>query len=96
MRVASFIYPGLGQLLDGRWLSGLSYAGLATAGLLLAVVPYFTWLFRLYAILLDGGELTADQQQAPWGSLIGGIVLVLVVYVVSILDPGGRKTQSKE
>mgnify|MGYP006297936407 CR=1 FL=1 len=94
-RLLSFVCPGLGQLVTGRWLTGLAQLGLFLLGGGIAVTLAVTQLVALYTSAFAQMQDSTAELATPDASfiplLLGSVGLALVAWVWSILD-AGKKT----
>ena len=94
--ISALVYPGLGQLVAGSKWSGISFASLTTAGLLVIIyritMRFYLALDQIPSILTgnlrDLGKLFTilDQSAYPdWSIELYGLILVAICWIGSII-----------
>ena len=91
-KMASFICPGLGQILEGRLIVGIVQMLIFFVPfilLLLLVAKLFFFLInRIFAQIGVGSESYPESLSAPWLQLIIYLAIMILVYAWSIFDAG--------
>ncbi|MDA0321921.1 MAG: hypothetical protein O2923_04295 [Verrucomicrobia bacterium] len=84
--INAMVYPGIGQLMQGRVLAGLVIA-ILTGGLFVAAVILLIPIFKTYYIQLADFSQTPDSSVTEnWRPLVAILIIWIVVYTYSILD----------
>jgi hypothetical protein len=84
--INALVYPGIGQLIQGRWLPGLLIT-LATTFLFVAAIMLLIPIFRTYYVQLTDFSQTPDTSVTDnWRPLIVVLILWFAVYTYGIVD----------
>jgi hypothetical protein len=81
--VSGFVFPGLGQFLQRRWLAGALFAGVFSLCFGLLLVRCFQSIATFYKVGLDA--LSPDEPP-PVASIVGLFGLCLLVHLTNIFD----------
>ncbi len=83
--LSAFLYPGVGQFVQGRTKAGLFYTGLFTVGL----VFYSTYSAEIigcyYGLGMDFNHYQPPAE-LPAGKMIAAFAFALTIYVANIVD----------
>ena len=81
--LSGFLFPGIGQLLQRRWLSGIVFGGAFGALFCLLLVHSFQTIAAFYRLGLDKGTVN-DTPSAT--DILGLLGACLAVYLTNIGD----------
>ena len=93
--LSAFVYPGLGQFAQRRWVWGALYAGSFTACLVWFAVCSATIIASFYRLGIEFERYEA--RAVPLRSMVISFLLGLAVFLLNILDAYvGYSRQCKE
>lgn len=85
---SAVVFPGAGQFIQKRWLTGLVFAALFAAGVVFLLITIFEpliWNLRALVELAGTGKLV-DLRPPPWGRIFAWFGFLLLVYAAGLLD----------
>ena len=81
--MSALVYPGAGQLMQKRWISGAVYALTFTVGLGMG----FWQLIHILVAYMSVADFTAPVRPSPgYGRLLAWIGASLLLYTASLVD----------
>jgi TM2 domain-containing membrane protein YozV len=84
--INAMVYPGIGQLMQGRMLAG-SVITILTGGLFVVAVILLIPIFKTYYIQLANFSQTPDSSVTEnWRPLVAILIIWIAVYTYSIVD----------
>jgi len=82
--VSGFVFPGVGQFVQKRWLAGVLFGGVFSVLFCLLLVQCYRTIAAFYRIGLAG--TVPDEELPPMAWILGLFGACLVVYVANIGD----------
>ncbi len=82
--LSGFVFPGMGQLLQRRWVAGALFLGTFSTLFCLLLIQSFQIIMAFYRVGLS--ETVPEDDASPLALILGLFGACLVVYVVSVVD----------
>jgi len=82
--LSAFGFPGLGQFIQKRWISGLIFTATFLVGFFWVMAISIYNIIELYAMAFD--ETMVDPEPISLAGFIKPLLLVTVVYFISLFD----------
>ncbi|OGV42531.1 MAG: hypothetical protein A2X46_04490 [Lentisphaerae bacterium GWF2_57_35] len=86
--LSAFVYPGVGQCFQKRWLTGAVFAGLFTVlAVVLIYVVFKPLLHNLNAVLgWSANQMNEPLESMSLRNILTSFGLLILVYVLNLLD----------
>lgn len=82
--LSAFGFPGLGQFMQKRWISGLLFSAVFLVGFFWVLGLAFHNIAELYSMAFD--ESMTEPEPVPLTAFIKPLLLVGTVYLISLFD----------